>query len=270
MPTWDNPDATSSRIPLTATALPQANVNQLLDEQLQEAPQVPPGLLRIGDLTRRLEEPLAHATQHQLELDAKESGHELEDEPTVKEQLEFTWDSLKITNRERRHRILTRAREIVANYIEAYQKYDVIEAKIRDRIVICTAVRIAKTYVERRNAKTSPEANTPTSVNSSLIDVTPSKLGLFTQPSEEAMERKLHSRKGKKGVALTAMTEDDEDVARPMASTTTGATKRVVHPPAPKDWYDRVSAQRARNKDLRKHDKSKIPDQGVVFNDHYP
>ena len=217
-----------------------------------------------------MEEPLAHATQRQLESDAEESGHELEDEPTMEEQLEFTWDSLKIMNRERRHRILTRTREIVANYIEAYQKYDVIEAKIRDGIVIRTAVRIAKTYVERRNAKTSPEANTPTSVNSSLIDVTPSELGLFTQPSEEATERKLHSRKGKKGVALTAMTEDDEDVARPMASTTTGATKRVVHPPAPKDWYDRVSAQRARNKDLRKHDKSKIPDQGVVFNDHYP
>jgi len=129
---------------------------------------------------------LAHATQRQLESDAEESGHELEDEPTVEEQLEFTWDSLKITNRERRHRILTRAREIVANYIEAYQKYDVIEMKIRDGIVICTAVQIAKTYVERRNAKTSPEADTPTSVNSSLIDVTPSELGLFTQPSEEA------------------------------------------------------------------------------------
>jgi len=31
---------------------------------------------------------------------AKESGHELKDEPTVEEQLKFTWDSLKITNRE--------------------------------------------------------------------------------------------------------------------------------------------------------------------------
>jgi len=188
----------------------------------------------------------------------------------MEKQLEFTWDSLKIMNRERRHRILTRMREIVANYIEAYQKYNVIEVKIRDGIVIRTAVQIAKMYVEHCNAKTSPEADTPTSVNSSLIDVTPSKLELFTQPSEEATERKLHSRKGKKGIALTTMTEDDEDMARPMASTMTGATKHVVHPPAPKNWYDRISAQRAQNKDLRKHDESKIPDQEVVFNDHYP
>jgi len=45
-------------------------------------------------------EPLAHVTHCQLELDAEESGHELEDEPTLEEQLKFTWDSLKITNRE--------------------------------------------------------------------------------------------------------------------------------------------------------------------------
>jgi len=173
-------------------------------------------------------------------------------------------------NREQQHCILTCTREIVANYIEAYQKYDVIKIKICDGIAIRTAVWIAKTYFERHNAKTSPEADTPLSVNSSLIDVTLSELGLFTEPSDEATEHKSHSRKGKKGVTLTTMTENDEDVARPMASTMTGATKRVVHPSAPKNWYDRVSAQCTWNEDLWKYDESKIPDQGVVFNNHYP
>jgi len=93
----------------------------------------------------------------------------------------------------------------VANYIEAYQKYDLIKMKICNRIVICTTVQLAKVYVKRCNAKTSPKANTPLSFNSSII---PSELG-FTELTEEATECKLHSRKGKKGVALTTITEDD-------------------------------------------------------------
>ena len=79
----------------------------------------------------------------------------------------------------------------------------------------------------------------------------------FSQPAVTKMVQSLEQEIGlelikrrKKGVALTTMTEDDEDVARPMASTTTGATKHVVYPPAPKDWFDRVSAQCARNEDL--------------------
>jgi len=88
MPTWDNPDATSSGLPLMATTTPPANVDHPLDETHQEATLVPPGLLRAP--ASGVVEPLAHATHHQLELDAEESGHESEDEPTVEEQLELT------------------------------------------------------------------------------------------------------------------------------------------------------------------------------------
>jgi len=111
-------------------------------------------------------------------------------------------------------------------------------------------VRLAKAYVEHCNAKASLQADTPMTSSSSLIDITPSELRLFTELTEEAKEHKLHLRKGQKGIALTMETKDNEDMERPVASIMTRATKCVVHHPAPKDCFDRVSVQHARNDDL--------------------
>ena len=64
--------------------------------------------------------------------------------------------------------------------------------------------------------------------------------------------------------------EETRSKGEPPVSTTTGGTKWTYHRPPPPDWWHRVNMQRARNDEIRATGESKIPDQGVVFDQHLP
>src|SRR6266571_1430478 len=258
--TRDNPNIPNPQLPLMATVLPVSHVDHPVDETERDAPQVPPGLTTPHTCNIGTVEPVAHVTHHQLEDDSGES--EEENEPfilSVEEQLLPIWIEENITSGRRQHQLLNCARSIVTNYIEKLRKYNEVDLKMCDEITVAMAVRLAKTYVKNHKAKATSEASMPMSFKSNHLELPPSALGLF-----------LDSEK-------TGTTHDEEvndhnkgDRETQDASTSTEGTRRTVHPPAPQDWPERVSAQRARNEDIRRHQRSSIPDQGVVFVDRFP
>ena len=117
--------------------------------------------------------------------------------------------------------------------------------------------QLAKMYVEKRNTKRTSTKSTPMSFKSELPA---SALGLLLDTDQKG---KAHDNE--------VIDHSDQDYeGNPDMSTTTGNTRRTVHPPAPTNWPDRVSAQCIRDSDLWKFNTSTILDQGVVFIDRFP
>jgi len=260
--TQDNPNIPNPQLPLMATSLSMSRVDRPADESERDAPLVPPGLADPHTRSTGTAEPVAHATRRQLEDDSGESEKEDENEPfvlSVEEQLLPIWIEENITSGRRQRQLINRARSIIANYIEKLKKYDVVNSNTRDEITVATAARLAKTYVKNREAKVSSEASTPMSFKSDHLELPPSTLGLFLDTEGTGA---AHTEE------VTDLNREDGETHDP--STSTEDTRCTVHPPAPQDWPDRVSAQRARNEDIRKHQRSSIPDQGVVFVDRFP
>ena len=64
---------------------------------------------------------------------------------------------------------------------------------------------------------------------------------------------------------------EDKDREEPLSlSTTTGGTRQPYHRPLPPNWWNQVNTQWARNDEIRDTGQTKIPDQGVVFDNHLP
>ena len=207
-------------------------------------------------------EPVASATRQQLEDNLGESEKEDGDEPfilSVEEQLLLIWIQENITSGRQQRHLLNHTRSIVVNYIEKLRKYDVVDSNMRNEIMVATAAQLAKTYVKNHEAKATSEASTPMSFKSDHLELPPLALGLFMNTE---------------GTGATQVEEvidcNEEDKETQDPSTSTGDTRHTIHPLAPHDWPDRVSVQCTQNEDIRKHQQSTIPNQGVVFVDQFP
>ena len=71
-------------------------------------------------------------------------------------------------------------------------------------------------------------------------------------------------------VHIEEVAEDETGEEQPPLSTTTGGTRQLYHHPLPPNWWNQVNTQRARNDEICDTGQMKIPDQGVVFNNHLP
>ena len=82
-----------------------------------------------------------------------------------------------------------------------------------------------------------------------------------------------HTPKSPKSARPTYIEEipESKDREEPLPlSTTTGGTRWPYHRLPPPNWWNRVNTQRARNDEIHDTGQTKIPDQGVVFNNHLP
>ena len=258
MPTRDKPNVPNPQLPSMAASSLTRHVDRPVDDTEREAPLVSPGLIHPNTRNEGTTEPLAHATYRQLAADSGESESEDEDSfMTVEEQLLPVWEQEGVTSERRQCQLVIRARDIVANHVKKFQKYDSIDARTRTDITVATARQLAKMYIKKRNAKRTSTESTPMSFKSELPA---SALGLLLDTDQKGKARDEE---------VIAHSNQDYE-GNPDISTTTGNTRRTVHPPAPIDWPDRVSAQRMRDSDLWKFNTSTIPDQGVVFVDRFP
>jgi len=101
-------------------------------------PMAPPGLLEPYTPTRARTVPLAQTTHHQR-ADSDDSTDEGET-TAVEDQLAAVWAETNITKLKRREQIISRARGIVSDYVEAQGKYKEVMGAPYDNILLATAM----------------------------------------------------------------------------------------------------------------------------------
>ena len=101
-----------------------------MDDPKRNAPLVPPGLVDPNTHNKGMTEPLAHATHRQLAAHLGELESENEDPfMTIEEQLLPVWEQEKITSERQQCQLVIRAKYMVANHIEKFQKYNSIDMR---------------------------------------------------------------------------------------------------------------------------------------------
>ena len=112
-----------------------------MDDPKRNAPLVPPGLVDPNTHNKGMTEPLAHVTHRQLAADLGESEPEDEDPfMTVEEQLLPVWEQEGVTSERWQRQLVIRAKDIVANHIEKFQKYNSIDARTWTDITVATVM----------------------------------------------------------------------------------------------------------------------------------
>ena len=208
----------------------------------------------------------------------------------------MVWAEMNITKLKRREQIISRARGIVSDYVEAQGKYKEVMGAPYNDILLATATQVARTYIKRHEEKASQQSTPMSGVSRMHLDVPNRWLGIFTPSSRRDPDIStvstrivpppdaLYISEGRNplseepapkilqsvGQAHLEVVEDETKGELPPLSTTTGGTRQPFHCPPPPDWWNRVNTQRARNDEIRDTGKTQIPDQGVVFDNHLP
>ena len=119
-------------------------------------PLAPPGLLGPYTPTRARNEPHTPTTRHRR-LDSKDLINE-GGEATLEDWLATVWAQLNIPKAKRREQIVSRARGIVADYVESQGKHEEVMGAAYNNILLATAMQVAHTYVKRRKEKASQQS----------------------------------------------------------------------------------------------------------------